>query len=76
MDATKDTPDQTTGTITDVVNHGTIVVVFLTTDDDGVVPVHFDHRPFRWLLDVEQCTPDQLIGRSASFDGEVLSFEG
>jgi hypothetical protein len=76
VDATKDAPDQTTGTITGVVNHGTIVVVLLTTDDDGIVPVHFDHRPFHWLLEAEQCTHDQLIGRSAFFDGGVLSFEG
>lgn len=75
MDATEDAPDQTTGTITDVANHGTIVVVFLQTEDDGVVPVYFDHRPFRWLLEAERCTPGELVGRSARFDGEVLSFE-
>jgi len=70
-----DAPDQTSGTITGISAHGSIVVVFLTTDDDGIVPVHFDHRPFGWLLESEQCTPGELIGRHAAFDGEVLRFE-
>ena len=68
------TQESTAGTITDVVNHGTIVVVFLTTDDGNSIPVHFDHRPFDWLLQGENSTPGELLGRPASFDGEHLRF--
>ena len=74
MNETQDTAGQTTVTIAGVINHGTIIVVLLATDDDRVVPVHFDHRPFRWLLEGEQCTHEELIGRTTSFDGECLNF--
>jgi hypothetical protein len=69
-----DASGQTTGMIDNVGNSGTIVVVFLRADDDGVVPVYFDHRSFRWLLEAEQCTPEELVGRPAAFDGEIIHF--
>ena len=69
------TQESTAGTITNIINHGTIVVVFLTTEDGQSIPVHFDHRPFNWLLQGENCTPSELLGRPASFDGEHLRFE-
>lgn len=60
-----------TGEISGVRNCGTIVIVLLRIGP-LTTPVFFDHRQFQCLLDGEHCRPDQLIGRSASFDGEAL----
>ena len=54
----------TTGEIFDVQDHGSIVLVFILTDDDQrVVMVPFDHRPFGWLLQGEGCEAADLIGQ-------------
>jgi hypothetical protein len=64
-----------TGEIFDVQDHGSIVLVFLLADDDQrVVLIPFDHRPFGWLLQSEGCEASDLIGRRASYDGETISF--
>ena len=63
-----------TGTITSIEDYGTIVMVWLDTGGD-IRPVYFDHRPFRHLLESENCDPTDLIGRVASFKDETLSFE-
>lgn len=59
------------GTIMRIHDCGTIIMLYLQTAK-WLTPVFFDHSPFRWLLEAEGCTPDQLIGRAASFDGQVL----
>ena len=65
----------TTGTILDVQDHGTIVIVYLDAEEHRVVPIYFDHRPFGWLLDGEGCGAEELIGRTAIYDGESLFFD-
>lgn len=70
-----DLPQVETGTITGVEDHGTIVIVSLLVREGWSKPVFFDHRAFRWLLDAEGCPADELVGRSASFDGETLTLE-
>jgi hypothetical protein len=65
--------DLLTGTIADVVDHGSIVQLILVVEG-RLVPVHFDHRPFRWLLEGEQCGPQELIGRVVQYDGESVEF--
>ena len=67
---------RTTGRIFDVQDHGSIVLVFLLADDDQrVILIPFDHRPFCWLLEGEGCTASELVGRCGSYDGETISFQ-
>ena len=63
------------GTILDVTDCGSIVIVYLGTDEGRVLPIMFDHRAFCWLLDGEGCCAEELVGRSASYDGESLLFD-
>lgn len=66
----------TTGEIYDVQNHGSIVLVFMLADDDQrVLLIPFDHRPFKWLCDGEDCDAADLIGRRVSYNGETISFQ-
>jgi hypothetical protein len=58
-----------TGTIADLREYGSLVLVFLDTEDGRVIPLPMDHRAFQQLLDGEACEPDALIGRSVSFNG-------
>lgn len=60
------------GIISRIENHGTIILVLLRSSEGWLTPVFFEHTPFRWLLDSEQCSPDQLIGRQAKYDGKRL----
>jgi hypothetical protein len=66
------TAETITGTILDVQDHGTIVILTLDSHDGRIVPIYFDHRPFGWLLEGEGCSADDLVGRSASYDGESI----
>ena len=63
-----------TGTIAGLRDCGSLVLVFLDTEDGRVIPVPMDHRAFRHLLDGEGCESDELVGRSVSFDGDLLAF--
>jgi hypothetical protein len=63
-----------TGTIAGLRDCGTLVLVFLDAEDGRVIPVPMDHRAFQHLLDGEVCEPDALIGRTVSFDGDVVAF--
>jgi hypothetical protein len=56
-----------TGTITRIEDHGTIVILFIDN-----TPIYFDHTPFRWLYEMEA---GNLIGRTATFDGENLQLD-
>lgn len=60
------------GPVSSVQGHGTIVVVTITSDGGGSVPVYFDHRQFRQLLEGEGCGPEELVGRPASYDGAAF----
>lgn len=66
----------TTGEIYDVQDHGSIVLVFLLADDDQrVILIPFDHRPFSWLIDAEGCEASDLIGRRVEYNGETITFQ-
>jgi hypothetical protein len=55
-------------------DYGTIVVLYLDTEEGRVIPVVMGHRAFRHLLEGEGCEPDDLIGRSVSFEGDLVTF--
>lgn len=69
------------GTITDLNNEGTIVQVFVTTDDGRLVPVNFDHRMFRHMAEARGATRrEDLIGQGVTVGaggplGETLQFD-
>jgi hypothetical protein len=63
-----------TGTIAGLRDYGSLVLVFLDTGDGRVIPVPIDHRAFRHLLEGEACEPDELVGRSVSFGGDLMTF--
>jgi hypothetical protein len=58
-----------TGTIACLRDYRSLVLVFLDTYDGRVIPVPMDHRAFQHLLKAEGRGPDELIGRSVSFNG-------
>lgn len=60
-----------TGTIVNVEDHGTIVMLRAVSADGRTFYVPFDHSPFRWLVEGESA---DLIGRDIGYDGEVLWF--
>ena len=67
--------DPITGTIIGVRDcGGSIVIVFLDGQDGQVLPVVYDHRMFRHLLEGEGCEPDEVMGRQVSYDGDSLVF--
>jgi hypothetical protein len=63
-----------TGSILGVRDCGTLVVVFLNTDDGRTVPLPMEQRAFRCLLEGEGCRPDQLVGRRIKYDGSSILF--
>ena len=63
-----------TGSVIGVRDCGTLVVVFVGTDDERTVPVVLEHRAFRWLLEGEDCRPGELVGRRISYDGNRILF--
>ena len=52
------------GTIADLRDYGSIVLVFLDAEDGRVIPMPMDHRAFQHLLEGEGCRPDELVGRA------------
>jgi hypothetical protein len=62
-----------TGTIAGLRDCGTLVLVFLDADDGRVIPVPMESRVFRHLLEGEACEPGELIGRTVSFDGDLVT---
>jgi hypothetical protein len=69
------TPNQpVTGAIIGVRDCKTVVVIFLATDDERTVPLVLEWRAFRWLLEGEDCRPDELVGRRISYDGNRILF--
>jgi hypothetical protein len=54
-------------------DYGSIVVLFLDAEEGRVIPVVLEHRAFRHLLEGEACEPGDLIGRSVSYDGELVA---
>ena len=52
------------GTITSTLNQGTIVQVFVETDAGRLVPVNFDHRMVRHL--VEARGAERIMGQAVT----------
>jgi hypothetical protein len=68
-------PDDTiTGTIAGLRDCGSLVLVFLDAGDGQVIPVPMDHRAFWHMVEARACPPDELIGRSVSYDGDLVTF--
>ena len=63
-----------TGTIADLRDYGTLVLVFLDSEDGRVIPVPMCRRAFQHLLEGEACKPDELIGRTVSFEDDLVAF--
>jgi hypothetical protein len=65
--------DTITGTVAGLRDCGSLVLVFLDTEDGRVIPVPIERRAFGHLLEGEACGPDELIGRSVSYDGDLVT---
>ena len=63
-----------TGTVAGLREYGTLVLVFLDAEDGRIIPMPMCHRAFQHLLEGEACGTDELIGRSVSFDGDLVTF--
>ena len=63
-----------TGTIADLRDYGSLVLVFLDAADGRVIPVPMDHRAFQHLLEGEACSSTELVGRCVSYDGDLVTF--
>jgi hypothetical protein len=63
-----------TGTIADLRDYGSIVLLFLDAEDGRVVPVTMEHRAFKHLLEGEGCSAAELVGRSVAYDGDLVTF--
>jgi hypothetical protein len=63
------------GTISSIEEHGSVVILWLDTNDDESQPAYMDRRAFGWMIDGEGIeSPDELIGRSVCYDGETIEF--
>jgi hypothetical protein len=58
-----------TGSVIAVRDCGSRVLVFLDTDNERTIPIPLEGRAFLWLLDGEDCQPDELVGRRIRFNG-------
>ena len=74
MTAISITENGMTGVIDTIEDHGTIVIVWLRSGTQAK-PVYFDHRPFQHMLQAENTSAADLIGRPARYDGDILTFE-
>jgi hypothetical protein len=63
-----------TGTIAGLRDYGSLVLVVLDAEDGRVIPLPLDRRALGHLLEGEGCCPGQLIGRSVSYDGDLVTF--
>jgi len=66
--------DTITGTIAGLRDYGTLVLLVLDTEDGRVIPLPVERRAFGHLLEGEGCGPGGLIGRSVSYDGDLVTF--
>ena len=60
-----------TGTVAGLRDCGSLDLVFHDAEDGWVVPVPIERRAFGHRLEGEGCGPDELIGRSVSYDGDL-----
>ena len=62
------------GSIIAVRECGSLVLVFLDTDDGRTIPIPLERRALLWLLDGEDCQPDELVGRRIRFGSKSIRF--
>lgn len=66
---------ENSGEIFEIRNHGSIFNVILKTESGKERHVYFDARCFANLCEGEGVNdPQELLGREASYDGEVFNF--
>jgi hypothetical protein len=63
-----------TGTLIGIRDCGTLVVLVLDAGDGRTVPISLEHRAFQHLLDGEECSSTELVGRSVSYNGDLVTF--
>jgi hypothetical protein len=63
-----------TGTIAGLRDYGSLVLVFLDTEDGRVILLPIERRACGHLLEGEGCGRGELIGRSVSYDGDLVTF--
>jgi len=63
-----------TGKVIGIRDCGTLVLVFLDTEDGRTVPIPIDHHAFQHLLAGEGCDSIDLIGRRVAYNGDLVSF--
>jgi hypothetical protein len=63
-----------TGTILAVRDCGSLIILFIDTEDGRTLPIPMGHRPFRWLLERQGCRSDQLVGRRVCCEGDSIRF--
>lgn len=56
------------GTVLGVRDCGTVVIVFLESEDGRTLPLVFDHRSFKHMLEGENCNSIELVGRTITCD--------
>jgi hypothetical protein len=67
----------TTGTALGVPDCGSLVILFLLTDEGRLVPVPLGRWSFRWLLGWEGCGVGELVGsRVRCGGGRIVSLGG
>jgi len=59
------------GTVGKIEDHGSVVIVWVESDE-RILPVYFDHRPFKNLWEAED---GDIVGREVEYDEENNSFE-
>jgi hypothetical protein len=66
--------DTITGTIAGLRDYGTLVLVVLDAEDGRVIPLPVKRRALGHLLEGEGGGSGELIGRSVSYDGDLVTF--
>ena len=66
--------DTINGTVIEVGDYGTVVIILLEAGDGRTVPIPMDHRAFQHLLEGEACNSAELVGRSVAYDGDIVAF--
>jgi hypothetical protein len=61
------------GTVSEIEDCGSVVIVRLKTPNGWSTPVFFDHRQFSHMLESEGCSASSLVGREAQVDGYIFS---
>lgn len=72
--------NEVTGIIRGIEDHGTIVTVLVHDEARGrIYPIHFDHRPFRWMVEgrggIQNIVGQAVVVRNpGQFSDEVMDF--